>query len=460
VPRLRKDMLHTLESVTFSIFAPIFFGIVGLKVDLWKLGDGTMLLTVLGVATAGKLVGCTAGSLLGGLRIWESLSIAVAMNARGAMELVVATIGLSLGILNQQMYSIVVMVAVTTSFMAPVLLRLTMKMVRLTEDEVERIAADQARGLFDPEKLRVLVPTAGGPNAMSAAAIGMRVARRSAHPVTVLYVERVTGWAQRLFGRRAEGQNIGQHLDHLRKLATSIKTADPDVRRQSKRDVVETIQQESSKGYDLVMVGASESKRGMRGEKLEKLVAESPCHVAIVKNRGATDGPFSKILVPVDGSFFSRVAVEFAIRYAEGVGDSAEVTLAIETDGEQTRGPSPTGAAAAVGHAPTVPAGRGRANSLLLMADGLSKDGGLEKLSPIFKATKVKTRLVVKGPSDRTSDRLPILEEANEGGYDLMVLGAENRAIHYRLFFGYQNEKVVEESKMTVVLVVPKMRTN
>jgi nucleotide-binding universal stress UspA family protein len=347
--------------------------------------------------------------------------------------------------------------------MAPVLLRLTMRMVRLTEDEVERIAADQARGFFDPEKLRVLVPTAGGPNAVSAAAIGMRVARRSAHPVTVLYVERVTSWAQRLFGRRTvEGENIGQHLDALRKLAISIKTAEPEVRRQSNRDVVETIQQESSKGYDLVMVGASEAKRGMRGEKLEKLVAEAPCHVAIVKKRGATDGPFSKILVPVDGSFFSRVAVEFAIRYAEGVGDSAEVTLAIETDGEPTFGPSPSSALSPVGHstpapAPTAP---GRSNSLLLMAGELSKDGGLEKLSPIFKATKVKTRVVVKGPADRTSDRLPILDEANAGSYDLMVLGAENRAIHYRLFFGYQNEKVVEESKMTVVLVVPKMRTN
>jgi hypothetical protein len=41
-----------------------------------------------------------------------------------------------------------------------------------------------------------------------------------------------------------------------------------------------------------------------------------------------------------------------------------------------------------------------------------------------------------------------------------MVLGAENRAIHYRLFFGYENEKVVEESNVTVVLVVPKMKTS
>jgi Kef-type K+ transport system membrane component KefB/nucleotide-binding universal stress UspA family protein len=462
VPRIRKETLHTLESVTFSLFAPIFFGIVGLKVDLWKLGDGSMLLQVLGVAIAGKLVGCTAGSLIGGLRIWESLSIAVAMNARGAMELVVATIGLSLGILNQEMYSIVVMVAITTSFMAPVLLRLTMRMVRPTEDEAERMAADRTRGFFDPEKLRVLVPTAGGPNALPAAAIGLSVARRSAHPVTVLYVERVSGLIQRLLGSwrsSPEGQNLAQHVDAIRKLAVDVKAAEPQVRRQSNRDVVDTIQQESAKGYDLVMVGASQSKRGIRGEKLERLVAEAPCHVAIVKKRGSSDGPFSRILVPVDGSFFSRVAIEFAIRYAEGVGNGTEVTLAIETDQERSLGPTPTSAIGPVGTI-AAPRRRERSNSLLLMADSLSKDGGLEKLSPIFKATKVKTRVIVKTPADGAPNQLPILAEVNSGGYDLMVLGAENRAIHYRLFFGYENEKVVEESKVTVVLVVPKMKTD
>jgi nucleotide-binding universal stress UspA family protein len=335
-------------------------------------------------------------------------------------------------------------------------------MVRPTEDEAERMAADRTRGFFDPENLRVLVPTAGGPNALPAAAIGLSVARRSSHPITVMYVERVTGFAQRIFGglrRSPEGQNLAQQVDAIRKLAVDIKAAEPQVRRQSNRDVVETIQQESAKGYDLVMVGASQSKRGIRGEKLERLVAEAPCHVAIVKKRGTSDGPFSRILVPVDGSFFSRVAIEFAIRYAEGVGNGTTVTLAIETDRDRTMGPKPSSSFHPAGPR-AAGAKRERSNSLLLMADSLAKDGGLEKLSPIFKATKVKTRVVVKQPSDALPDQLPILAEANTGSYDLMVLGAENRAIHYRLFFGYENEKVVEESEVTVVLVVPKMKTS
>jgi len=57
-----------------------------------------MLAVVLGVACLGKLVGCSLGAFWGGFRFWEAASLAVAMNARGAMEIVVATIGLSLGI--------------------------------------------------------------------------------------------------------------------------------------------------------------------------------------------------------------------------------------------------------------------------------------------------------------------------------------------------------------------------
>ena len=111
-----------------------------------------MLALVLTIACLGKLVGCTVGGIWGGLRFWEGLSIAVAMNARGAMELVVATIGLSLGILNQQMFSIIVVVAIVTSFMAPLGLRLTMRKVRMTEEEAASASwPQQSQGVFDPD---------------------------------------------------------------------------------------------------------------------------------------------------------------------------------------------------------------------------------------------------------------------------------------------------------------------
>jgi K+:H+ antiporter len=434
VPRLRQETLHKLESVTFSMFAPVFFGMVGLKVDLWQLHDASMLLVVLGVATTGKLLGCTLGALFGGLRFWESLSIAVAMNARGAMGLVVAILGLSLGILSQEMYSIVVMMAVVTSFAAPLLLRLTMRMVRVTEDEAERMAAEEAKGLFDAAKLRVLVPTAGGPNALAAASIGMSLASRSAQPLTLLYVRKVSSLFDRIlhpFPRSLEGQNLAQHLDTIVALAGT--------------EIADVINAEAAKGYDLILVGASGSRGGVSGTKLEKLVEGCPCHVAMVKHRGGEVVPLRRVLVPVDGSFPSRVGIEFAVRHAEGVGEDAEVTLAVMLDPEA----EPTALARRAGAADTY---RRRANSVIMSVDTLSRDGGLEKLSPVFKSTKVKTHLMVPkgGPH-------AMLQEAASGKYDLVVLGAEHRAIHHRLFFGYENERLVDQAPVTVVLVVPKV---
>src|SRR5262249_35966649 len=293
IPHLRPEMLHKLESVALAIFAPIFFGIVGLKVDLWKVLGGRMLLIVLVVATAGKLVGCTAGSLIGGLRIWESISIAVAMNARGAMGLVVAILGLSLGLLTEEMYSIIVMVSIVTSFMAPVLLRVTMKMVRMTEDEAARIAAEAAKGVFDPVKLRALVPTAGGPNALVAARLALWMSRQSAHPVTVLYVDRASSrldFLRRRFKRNPAGLNLGQHLDRIKEVAAEAKLPVPVVRQQVSRDVAGLIEDEAARGYDVIFVGASGSRRGGRRGVLRKRGRPGAGRIAIVKQRGEGDG--------------------------------------------------------------------------------------------------------------------------------------------------------------------------
>src|SRR5262245_30118814 len=68
VPQLKAETIHKLESFVFALLAPLFFGIVGLKVDLWTLGGGTMLLIVLAVACVGKLLGCTLGGIWGGMR--------------------------------------------------------------------------------------------------------------------------------------------------------------------------------------------------------------------------------------------------------------------------------------------------------------------------------------------------------------------------------------------------------
>ena len=45
--------------------------------------------------------------------------------------------------------------------------------------------------------------------------------------------------------------------------------------------------------------------------------------------------------------------------------------------------------------------------------------------------------------------------EARTGQYDLVILGAENRAIQHRLFFGYDNERLIRATRVPVLVVVP-----
>ncbi|MGH7753978.1 MAG: cation:proton antiporter, partial [Gemmatimonadales bacterium] len=149
VRRVQTSSLHTLELFVMSALSPIFFAYVGLKVNLWALTGWQLPALVIAVAISGKLVGCYLGGRAGRLSHWESLALGFGMNARGAMELIVALIGLSLGLLTQAMYSTIVLVAVVTSFMAPLGLRLTLRKVKMTPDEQARIAAESERGLFD-----------------------------------------------------------------------------------------------------------------------------------------------------------------------------------------------------------------------------------------------------------------------------------------------------------------------
>jgi Kef-type K+ transport system membrane component KefB/nucleotide-binding universal stress UspA family protein len=444
VPRVKHETIHRLESFVFAILSPIFFGIVGLKVDLWALGGGggKMLAVVLTVACVGKLVGCTLGGIWGGMRFWEAVAIAIAMNARGAMELVLATIGLSLGILNQQMFSIIVMVAIVTSFMAPLGLRLVMRLVRMTDDEAKRIAAEESKGVFDPARVRILVPTAGGPNAVGAARLAFGLAKRSENEVAVLYIDALSSWWQRLkrlfTRRRAQaGEGLDEHLRTVTALADGARP--PDVRQVASKDVAASICEEAAKGYDMILVGASQRGPILGGPVLEDVVQSAPCHVAIIRE-AAPLPQYKSLIVPIDGSLVSRVAAEFAVRYAEVT--QARLTLAVTVE-----------------HRPHVAAYTAyddyASAEVSVTAPETSSDEELERISTVFKASDVKPE-VLRLAYDPSSSALA--EEAANGKYDLVVLGAENRAVQHRLFFGYDTERLIRMSPVAVVIVVPQLR--
>jgi Kef-type K+ transport system membrane component KefB/nucleotide-binding universal stress UspA family protein len=430
-PRLRRETIARLEAVTFGVLAPIFFGIVGLRVNLWALGGGHMLGVVILVACVGKLVGCSLGAYWGGLRFWEAASIAVAMNARGAMEIVVANIGLSLGILTPQMFSIIVMVAIVTSFLAPVGLRLTMPRVRMTDDEARRILASQSTGAFDPDRVRVLLATGGGVQALAAAPLAYGLARKSDAPIKIIHVAAKRSWWRELLERRRFAGNVTEQIDQLRALANGRRP--PEIAHVSGASVAAAICAEAKRGCDIIVLGSGEGQ-SIGGPVVEQVVADAPCHVAIMKS-GVRGAEYRRILVPVDGSLASRLAVELALRYAESAG--AELALAVLTE----RRPQAAAYADISGtHVPS----EIRATS----------EKELERISVVFRASDIKPSILHLAFDPRSS---AVVQELERGKYDLVVIGAENRAIQHRLFFGYENERLIRGTRIPVVLVVPNL---
>lgn len=131
-----KQLTQQMEGMTVGFFAPVFFASIGMHLDLGAVAAiPGMLSVILVVAFIGKLLGSGGAARLTGISTRESIAVGFGMNARGAVELIVADIALRAGIFSQPsptpdtvsyLYSAIVIVAVVTTFLSPIVLRRTL----------------------------------------------------------------------------------------------------------------------------------------------------------------------------------------------------------------------------------------------------------------------------------------------------------------------------------------------
>jgi Kef-type K+ transport system membrane component KefB len=126
---MTRELTDKVEDFTVIVLLPIFFAVTGLRTNLFALNSpallGWLVLIVL-VATIGKFVGCGLAARATGSSRHDSLIIGALMNTRGLTELVILTIGLSLGVLSDRTFAMMVIMALATTIMAaPIVNRLT-----------------------------------------------------------------------------------------------------------------------------------------------------------------------------------------------------------------------------------------------------------------------------------------------------------------------------------------------
>ena len=371
-----------MRGLITAFFAPVFFGIAGLSADLTILADPEIALFTAGlvlVASLGKFGGAFIGAELGGLTRREGLALACGMNARGSTEVIIATVGLSMGALNQNLFTMIVAMAVLTTMAMPPTLRWALSRIPMRKEEKQRLEREEfeQRG-FVLNLERLLVAVDDSPNGKFALRVAGVLAGTHGMPATVLHIpdaskiestmpdypEKVAAGAskppeksseqKKSEGKQDNGKAIektDEKTDEVKEKAEeagdAVQQAAAQIKsKQKKEEKVDTpievttvvheqpspalIAEEAEKGYDIFIIGIEETskKRHEFGDGVTNLAKgfDGPLIVSAVRDdlEEKPDGKLD-ILVPVNGTEVSRRAAEVAITMARAT--KAQVTV-------------------------------------------------------------------------------------------------------------------------------------
>jgi Kef-type K+ transport system membrane component KefB len=121
----RNQDHDTIYQFAVSFFAPLYFVSIGLKVDFIEHFDWVVTLIILLTACVGKICGAGLGAFWGEMKIKEALVVGFGMNARGAMEIVLASVALQHNLIDQRIFvAFIIMALITSLLSAPVMQRL------------------------------------------------------------------------------------------------------------------------------------------------------------------------------------------------------------------------------------------------------------------------------------------------------------------------------------------------
>ena len=384
------------------------------------------------IASIGKFGGAFAGGALGGLTREETFALASGMNARGSTEVIIATIGLSMGVLSQNLFSMIVTMAILTTMAMPPMLRAALSRLPLGKDEKARLEREEfeQKG-FVANLERLLLAVDESANAKFASHISGLLAGTRGLPITVLHV-----------GARAKSQEKkrdedASHETVVKNAAEAIAEIEEDstgnvdvTTRAREKQAGEAVIDEARKGFDLLVVGIDKVIGAKSGfdKRVEELTAgfEGPLAIVVAKSshlKPPLTNDF-KILVPVSGSGVSRRGAEIAVSLARVSLAPLRLVYVSTTRDKGVR--------------------RNSASMSLLNEEAILKDtAALAARYEVGVTTSVHANSV---PEEA------ILQEIYTSGADLVVMGVDR--IHGdTLNFGGVADAVLRKSKVSVLLV-------
>jgi Kef-type K+ transport system membrane component KefB len=110
-----REAVHSISRFAFAFFIPVYFALVGYKLDLAKSFSLSLLLVFMGAACAIKLASVLMGARLAGFKGLDAVNLAVATNARGGPGIVLASVALEAQIISPVFYTTLILLAIFTS---------------------------------------------------------------------------------------------------------------------------------------------------------------------------------------------------------------------------------------------------------------------------------------------------------------------------------------------------------
>ncbi len=352
--RFVRHLSEKLEDFTVVFLLPIFFAFTGLHTHLGLLHGGQawlVTLLILALASIGKFGGTAISAKACGLSWRESSMLGILMNARGLMELIILNVALELGVINETIFAMMVIMALGTTFLTtPILALLQPAKKPQRGPTVASAEADGFRILIP-----VSLPKSGGPLVQLA---HMLMGHTS--PVNKLYALHLRHPTDHEAYRSGLNDVDEDSDEALAPLLAQARGRGLPVEPHSfvSRDVAGDISSVAkARHVNLVLIGFHKPiiGRTILGGVVHRVLTSCETDAAIFVDRGFRQA--RKILVPYLGSVHDRLAMELASRMARNA--EAQVTVLHVVPplrGDASRQLDARGAVDRVFHDPTQPA--------------------------------------------------------------------------------------------------------
>ncbi len=410
-----RHLAEKMEDLVVVLMLPLFFAYSGLRTQIGLLDHSESWLYCGGIIVAacvGKFGGSTVAARFTGLNWRESSAIGILMNTRGLVELIALNIGYDLGVISQTLFTMLVIMALVTTFMTTPILSWVYPIERLAKELAE---PEETAPLLERAYTALLCVSfeSAGPALLTvgAALAGKDTKRGRIYALSLAPpVERASSVIEQSEPTVSDA-TLAPLLARAKESSLHVRPMS-FVSSQPAKDICDVAE---VKRADVIVLGWHRPILGnaMLGGTVHDVMAGADTDVAVLFDRGLAK--LERLLVPYLGSEHDRAALGLARRMAEATG--ARVTVLHVAPKEE------------------------RSTVYEEIREGFA--------TPVGGARAVELEIkVVRGKAPHTA----ALEEA-AGGYDLSIVGVGNDWGLPQRAFGLWSEAILSRSPTSVLVV-------